>query len=137
MVEELLELHGGFAAFMKEQIRLPLACAASSASAISIPNSNTSSSGSGLPEMRCFNVAPAIFGDFVDGANVRVIQGRCGFSFTLETHQSLRVLGFVVWKEFESDKAIEFDVLSFVHHAHPAASELFENAVMRDDLPIE
>ena len=78
--------------------------------------------------------APAIFGDFVDGANVRVIQGRCSFSLTLETRQSLLVLGYVVWKEFESDEAIEFDVLRFVHHTHPTATQLLYDLVVRDGL---
>jgi hypothetical protein len=62
---------------------------------------------------------------------------RCGFSFALETTESLRVLGDIVWKEFQGDEAIEFDVLGFVHNAHPPASELFDNAVVRDDLPVE
>ena len=70
--------------------------------------------------------------DFIDGADVGMIQGRGGLGFALEAAERLRVFGYIVGKELESDKAAELYVLSLVDHAHPATAELFYNAVMRD-----
>jgi hypothetical protein len=37
-------------------------------------------------------------------------------------------------QEFERDVAMQLEVFGFVHHTHPAATELRENAIVRDDL---
>ena len=74
---------------------MPLACAASSASAISMAKSSTASISSGVPAMRCFSVtpsrnsmamkaSPSLLADFVDRADVRMIQGGGGLRFALE-----------------------------------------------------
>ena len=36
--------------------------------------------------------------------------------------------------ELECDEAVQSSVLRFVHHTHPAAAQLFDDAVMRDGL---
>jgi len=72
--------------------------------------------------------------NFVNGADVRVVLRRCGLTFALEAGEGLRVFGDVVREEFQGDEAIEFDVLGFVDHTHPAATELLYNAVVRDGL---
>jgi hypothetical protein len=64
-----------------------------------------------------------------------MIQGRCSLSFAPETLQSLAVSGYVFRKEFKSNKTVETGVFGLVDHTHPAAAELFQDAVVRDDLP--
>ena len=70
----------------------------------------------------------------MDRADVRMIQCRGGLRFALKAAECLRVSGYIVGKELESDKAAQLYVLSLVDHAHPAAAELFYNAVVRDGL---
>jgi hypothetical protein len=72
--------------------------------------------------------------NFVDGADIRMIQCRGGLGFTLKAAERLRVFGDVVGKELESDKATELYVLSLVNHTHPAAAEFFDDAIVRDGL---
>ena len=71
-----------------------------------------------------------VFADFVDGANVGVIQGRGGLRFALKAFESLQVAGDAVGKEFKSDEAVELGVFGFVDNAHPAAAEFFDDTEM-------
>src|ERR1700687_5600449 len=72
--------------------------------------------------------------NFVDGADVGMIQcgGRLGYA--LKATECLRVFGYVVGQELEGHKATEFDILSLVDHTHPSAAQLLDDAVMRDGL---
>ena len=70
--------------------------------------------------------------NFVDRADVRMIQGRSRLGFALKAAEGLRVFGYVVRQELECHKAAEFQILSFVDHTHSAAAELFDDAVVRD-----
>jgi len=79
-------------------------------------------------------VAAFEFVNFVDGANIRVIQGGGGLRFTLETFQSLRVAGEIFGEKFERDEAAELGVFGFVDDAHSAAAEFFQDAVVGDGL---
>ncbi len=72
--------------------------------------------------------------DFVDGADVRMIQRRGGLGFTLEAGQGLRIIGNVVREELQGDKAVQLYVLGFVDHAHAAAAEFLDDVVVRDGL---
>src|SRR6266852_2956574 len=72
--------------------------------------------------------------NLVDGADVRMIQGRGSLGFALKTAECLRVFGYVIGQELESNKPAEFYVLSLVNHTHPSATELLNDAVVRDDL---
>ena len=72
--------------------------------------------------------------DFVDGADVGMVQSGGGFGFTLEAGEGLRILGDIVGQEFQSDEAAEFEVFGFVDYAHAAAAEFFEDAIVRDGL---
>ena len=75
-----------------------------------------------------------MFANFVDSANVRVIQCRCNASLTPEAFESLMVFRKVIGKKFQGNETAKFGVLSLVHHTHPATAELFEYAVVRDCL---
>jgi len=78
---------------------------------------------------------PIVLADFVDRADVRVVQCRGSLGLALEAAERLRVLRHVVGKELERDKATKFGVLCFVNNTHPAAAELLDDSVMRDRLP--
>ena len=79
--------------------------------------------------------APAVMlADFVDGANVRMIQRRSGTSLSAEPFKGLRVSRQFIGQEFEGDEAAEFSVLSLENHTHAASAELFDDDVVRDGL---
>ena len=52
----------------------------------------------------------------------------------LKTGQGLRILDHLVGKKLKRDKPVQCQVFGFVHHTHPAAAELFEDAIVRDGL---
>jgi len=55
-----------------------------------------------------------------------------GARFALKALQSLAVLGKMFRQELQGDEAAELDVLGLIDHTHPAATQLFQNAVMRN-----
>ena len=69
-------------------------------------------------------------GDFIDGADVGMVEGRCGLGFALKTGQGLSVFGYIIAQKLERDKAMQGDVFGLVDHAHPAASQLLDDAVV-------
>ena len=73
-----------------------------------------------------------VFADFVDRANVWMIECRGSTGLATEALQRLRLIGHVVGQEFEGDETAEFGVFGLVNDAHAAAAKLFEDAVMRD-----
>jgi hypothetical protein len=75
-----------------------------------------------------------VLANFVDGADVGMVQGRSRASLAPEALKSLRILRRVVGQEFESHKSAEKSVFRFVNHAHPTATEQFNDAVMGDSL---
>src|SRR5712672_1467971 len=78
--------------------------------------------------------AALVITDFIDGANVRMIERGRGAGFTAEPFQRLRLAGHFFGKEFERDEPSELSVLGFVHHTHAAATQLFDDVVVRDSL---
>jgi hypothetical protein len=76
----------------------------------------------------------AALADVVNGADIGMVQRRGCAGLTPETFHCLRVAGNVIWQELERDETAEFGVLSLVNHTHPAAAELFHDAVARDGL---
>ena len=75
-----------------------------------------------------------VFADFVDGADIGMVEGGGGAGFATEALQSLRVLRDIVRQELEGDKAAERGVFGLVDHAHAAATQLFNDAIVRDGL---
>jgi hypothetical protein len=63
-----------------------------------------------------------------------MVQGRGGFGLALKPAESLRVLRNVIGQERESYEAVEFNVLGFVDDARAAATQLLQDAVVRDGL---
>ena len=68
--------------------------------------------------------------DLIDGADVRVIQGRGGPGLALEALQRRRVFFQLSGQELQSDVPAEVEVFSFVHHTHAAAAKLVQDAVV-------
>jgi hypothetical protein len=73
--------------------------------------------------------------DVIDGADVRVIQGRGRSRFALKSLNGWMILGKLLGKKFQAHVAAETDVLGFVHDPHSAAAQLFQNAVVGDGTP--
>ena len=68
--------------------------------------------------------------NFVDGANVGMVQRRCSFGFALKAAERLRVFGYVVGQKLERDEAAELEILRLIDHTHPAPAQLLKDAVV-------
>jgi hypothetical protein len=77
---------------------------------------------------------PVLLADVMNRADVGVIQRRCGLGFALKTSERLWVSGNLLRQKLESDKAVQPHVLGLVHDTHPAATQLLDDAVVRDGL---
>ena len=67
---------------------------------------------------------PSDLVNFVDRADVRVVQSGRSLGLALEAAERLRVVGDFVGKKLQGDVATELEVLGLVHHTHPAAADL-------------
>src|SRR5712692_8657380 len=63
-----------------------------------------------------------VLADFVNGANVGMIQRGSSASLTAETLEGLSVAHELIGEELESDEAAELGVLGLVNHTHPATT---------------
>src|ERR1700690_2395310 len=72
--------------------------------------------------------------DVMGRTDVRVIQCGGSLCLALEAGHRLRILGNFFRQELDRDKSVQARVFSLVDHAHPAAAQLFDNAVMRNGL---
>src|SRR6516162_2978348 len=61
-----------------------------------------------------------------------MVQSGGGAGFTLKALQSLAVLGKMFRQKLQGDEAAELGVLGLINHTHAAATQLLEDAVMRD-----
>ena len=78
------------------------------------------------------NVLVLLLANFVDRANVGMIEGRSGAGLAAETFERLRVARDVIRKKFQSDEAAKFGVFRFVDDAHAATTEPVDDAVVRN-----
>src|SRR5208282_3534351 len=72
--------------------------------------------------------------NFVNRADVRMVQRRCGASFAAESFESRGIFRDVAGKKLQRDEAAEIHVLGFVDHTHPAAAQFLDDAIVRDGL---
>ena len=77
---------------------------------------------------------PGGFVDFVDRANVRMIERGGSLGFALKTAEGLRVLGKVLGQKFQSDGASELEVFRLVDDTHAARAQRPEHAIVRNGL---
>jgi len=59
---------------------------------------------------------------------------RGGSRSALESLQRLRIAGQFPGKELQRDMAAQLEVFGFVHHTHAAATELLQDAIVRNGL---
>ncbi len=72
--------------------------------------------------------------DFVNGADVGMVQRRGGSRFALEAFELLRIARKFVGQKLQRHKPAERGVFSLVDDTHPSAAELIEHAIMRNDV---
>jgi len=78
-----------------------------------------------------------LLADLMNRADVGMIESRSGAGFATKAFKGLRVASDIVGQELEGHEAAEFRVFCFVDDAHAAATELLQNAVVRDGLADE
>ena len=75
-----------------------------------------------------------LLADVMNRADARVIQRRCGLGLTSKPLQGLAILGHAFRQELKGDKAVQPRVFGLVDNTHAAATELLDDAVVRDGL---
>ncbi len=70
--------------------------------------------------------------DFVDRADVRMVQRRSRLRLALKAGQSLWVFGDFIGKKLQGGESVQGYVLGFVDHTHAAATELLDDAEVGD-----
>jgi hypothetical protein len=78
--------------------------------------------------------AAVLLADVMNGADVGMIQRGRGPSFALEPAQCLPVASQIVGEELEGHEATKAGILRFVDHAHAAAAELLDDAVVGEGM---
>jgi hypothetical protein len=63
-----------------------------------------------------------------------VVQRGRSLRLTLKAGKSLGVVGYCIRQEFQRDEAVQLHVLGSVDNSHSPATELLDNAVVRDCL---
>src|SRR5215472_2564313 len=87
-----------------------------------------------IQKLHCDESLTILFADFINRADIRMIQGGGSTRLPTKSLQCLRIFGNAFGKEFECDEPAKLSVLGLVDDTHPTATQLFENAVMRDGL---
>ena len=71
-----------------------------------------------------------LLADVVDRADVGMVERRCAARFTLKAAQSLGVARQSVGDELERHGTLQPRIFGFVDHAHPAAAQPGDDAVV-------
>src|ERR1035441_3397989 len=87
---------------------------------------------SSVQELHGDEGAAVLLADVIYRADVWVIQGGSGSRLAPETNHGIRVASEFAGQKLERHKAVQPAVLGLVNHAHPAAAQTFDDAVMRD-----
>jgi hypothetical protein len=72
--------------------------------------------------------------DFVDRADVRMVQRRRSLGLPLESAEGLRIVGEFFGEELQGKVTIELEVFRLIDHAHAPTADLAEDAVMGNRL---
>ena len=70
--------------------------------------------------------------DFIDGANVGMVECRRGLGFAKEAFLGFGVFNDVGAEKLQRDRTLKLGVEGFVDHAHAALAEFFGDLVVRD-----
>jgi len=72
--------------------------------------------------------------DLVDGADIWVVERRSRPGLSAKTFECLGVLGKIIGQKLQGDESPKPGVLGLVDDTHPAAAQLLDDVVVRDDL---
>src|SRR5579883_1376662 len=89
--------------------------------------------GDAVQELHHKKRAAAVASDFMDRADVRVVEGGGGSRFAPESLQGIRIVRHFIGQELEGYEATQVRVFGLVNHAQAAAAKFGDNAVMGDD----
>jgi hypothetical protein len=71
-----------------------------------------------------------VFCDFVNGADVRVVQRGCRAGLLSEALQCVGIARQFLGENLQRDVALQLQVLGLVNHPHPAAAEDLQDSVV-------
>src|SRR5215475_5709859 len=75
-----------------------------------------------------------VVADFVNGADVGVIERRSRLSFAFEAGESFGVPAKLIGHELQCDRTAKTSVFGFVNHAHATTTELLDDSIVGDGL---
>ena len=75
--------------------------------------------------------------DFMDGADVGMVEGRSRLRLPLKPRQRLGIFGHVIRQELQRNKSVQRYILCLVDHTHPPATQPLDDAVVRNGLADE
>src|ERR1700693_4288720 len=87
-----------------------------------------------LDQLHGDEVLAVRFVDLVYRADVRMIERRRSKCFSSESFAGSRIILHLHRQELQRNMAVQREVFGFVYHTHPAATELREDAIVRDGL---
>src|SRR5437899_12016708 len=70
----------------------------------------------------------------MDSADVGMVEGRSRLRLALKPRQRLGIFGHVIRQELQRNKSVQPRVFGLVDNTHAAATELLDDAVVRDGL---
>src|SRR5256885_5533526 len=72
--------------------------------------------------------------DFINRADVGMVESGCRTSLATETFQGLGILSYFFRQELQSHESAKARVLGLIDNTHAAAAEFLNDAVVRDGL---
>jgi hypothetical protein len=86
------------------------------------PAGNHGLYGHAVHKLHCDERTTILLANVVNGADIRMVLGRSGSRFALESPWGLRISRHFVRQELQSDKAMKPGVFGLVNHTHPATA---------------
>src|ERR1700676_4007699 len=87
-----------------------------------------------LQQLHGNEVLAVCFVNLVNPADVRMIECRGSEGFPLKSLPRSRIIFHLGRKKLQRHMAMQLEVFGFVDHTHPAATELRDDAIVRDGL---
>ena len=87
-----------------------------------------------LQQLHGDEVLTVRFVDLINRADVRMIERGGSEGFPLKSFTGGRIVLHLSGQELQRDMAMQLEVFGLVDHTHPAATELREDAIVRDGL---
>src|SRR5262249_24369913 len=71
-----------------------------------------------------------VVADFINCADVGVVEGGSGLCFALKTFEGFRIPGQLVRHKLQRDKTAQTGVFGFVNNTHATTPQAFDNAIV-------